>query len=233
MELDARMKARIAAREIANSLLALVAVVAIAFGVVEGKVFVEKASASQTGLTGTVIAQVEEKAGQPPQVEAAEVGDEAVEDAAAGEQPAEAALADAAPAVDAAEGGEPSGLAASLEVPQIHFLDARAHGHSQAEIDAGGIVEYEDGWYCAHNYDAGALFYEFDPGDLVLIDGRSIVIEGSEYYNYNYDTLEGVRGQLGYDVVLFQTCVDGMAPGTVIIYYGHETHGEDSFGIWG
>ena len=82
-------------------------------------------------------------------------------------------------------------------------------------------MEWEDHYYCSHNYDEGAIFYNFDPGDIVHIDGRTIVIDGRETFNYYYNTTDDVRGVFGYDAVIFQTCVEG-TDGDVYCYAGHE-----------
>lgn len=103
--------------------------------------------------------------------------------------------------------------------PEEYWLYSSYHGASQSAIDAGGIVEFYDHYYAAHNYDAGSVFYGFDSGDIVHIDGQDVVIDGAAYFNYNVDYYEDVMDTVGWGSYVFQTCLG--AGSDVVVYYGH------------
>ena len=103
--------------------------------------------------------------------------------------------------------------------PEEFWLSSNYHGASQSAIDAGGIVEFYDHYYASHNYDAGGIFYNFSPGDVVHIDGQDVVIEGSAYFDYNANNYWDIQDVIGTDAYGFQTCT---GPGSeVVVYYGH------------
>ena len=119
---------------------------------------------------------------------------------------ADAAVEGADAGVENAEASDTGGGASTFVPPfQVFRIETSAVAHSQAAIDAGGVVS---------------------------IDGRVVSIEGSQYYNYYYDTLDGVRNELGYDVLIFQTCVDDREAGSVIVYYGNDANGSGPYAIW-
>lgn len=89
---------------------------------------------------------------------------------------------------------------------------------SQAAIDAGGIVEWDDGYYASHDFDMGAVFFQFQEGSIVHIDGYTVIIEGWNYENREVTSYETMRYNAGWDKICFQTCVDDY--GTVVVYYG-------------
>lgn len=105
--------------------------------------------------------------------------------------------------------------------PPVFDLEVSYHGPSQAAIDEGGIVEYMDRYYAAHDYAAGSIFFEFEPGAIVHIDGRTVVIIDAGYRNYYYDTIEATKDLFGWDKVYFQTCLPE-GGGAIIVYYGYE-----------
>lgn len=104
--------------------------------------------------------------------------------------------------------------------PKEFDLYCRYHGMSQAEVDAGGIIEWEPNYYASHWYDEGGLFYEFDPGTVVHIDGKTIIIEGCVYGDYYDDYIEDTKNRVGWDKVCFQTCLGNGSE--IVIYYGSQ-----------
>lgn len=102
----------------------------------------------------------------------------------------------------------------------VYNLTCRYHGESQAEVDAGGIIEYYPNYYASHYYDEGAIFYNFEPGTVVNIDGKSVVIDGAYYGDYNIDYIEDTKNKFGWDSVYFQTCLGEGSE--IVIYYGHQ-----------
>lgn len=102
--------------------------------------------------------------------------------------------------------------------PAVYDLYCRYHGPSQAEVDAGGIIEFYDNYYASHYYDEGAIFYNFEPGTIVHIDGKTIVIEGALYGDYNTTYVDDFEAVCGCDKVFFQTCLGEGSE--IVAYYG-------------
>lgn len=109
-------------------------------------------------------------------------------------------------------------IKASAQKESYSFYSSSHNYGSQADVDAGGIVEYQPGFYVSHNYDEGAAFLTFSIGDTVYIDGYEVVIEGYTYIDTDNDYMEDIRARIGYNKICFQTCVGYGSE--AIVYYG-------------
>jgi len=80
--------------------------------------------------------------------------------------------------------------------------DYRAH-------DGGAMAEWQPGYYVAHDWSsAGRSILAMQPGDVVYVDGRSLVVAGVTKFRED-EYVENIRAVLGYDCVIFQTCYPG------------------------
>ncbi len=102
--------------------------------------------------------------------------------------------------------------------PTEFYYEVARRGQSQKDIDAGGIVCWQKNWYCSHNWSEGWRFFDLVPGDIVHIDGQDVTIAGRAYYAL-YETVGVIRGDLGSDKVLFQTCLPDHTG--IVIYFGN------------
>lgn len=100
------------------------------------------------------------------------------------------------------------------------------HGSTQNDINNGHMVRYYDNFYAADITTAmGKQICSLKQGDVIMIDGRKVKIDGEVYCNYRRDTLEMARKKIeatghSYDSVCFQTCVMPY-DGSVVIEFGH------------
>lgn len=100
------------------------------------------------------------------------------------------------------------------------------HGSTQDDINNGHMVRYYDNFYAADITTAmGKQICSLKQGDVIMIDGRKVEIDGEVYCNYRRDTLEMARKKIeatghSYDSVCFQTCVMPY-DGSVVIEFGH------------
>lgn len=100
------------------------------------------------------------------------------------------------------------------------------HGSTQDDINNGHMVRYYDNFYAADITTAmGNQICSLKQGDVIMIDGRKVKIDGEVYCNYRRDTLEMARKKIeatghSYDSVCFQTCVMPY-DGSVVIEFGH------------
>ena len=100
------------------------------------------------------------------------------------------------------------------------------HGSTQDDINNGHMVRYYDNFYAADITTAmGKQICSLKQGDVIMIDGRKVKIDGEVYCNYRRDTLEMARKKIeatghSYDSVCFQTCVMPY-DGSVVIEFGH------------
>lgn len=100
------------------------------------------------------------------------------------------------------------------------------HGSTQTDINNGYMVRYYDNFYAADiTTSMGMQICSLKNGDVIMIDGRRVKIDGEIYCNYRRDTLETARKKIestghSYDSVCFQTCVMPY-DGSVVIEFGH------------
>jgi hypothetical protein len=91
---------------------------------------------------------------------------------------------------------------------------------TQAAVDANLLVRQTPRWYVTHwDTDLGQAIHALSPGDVVLVDGQRVHIDGS--FDTCRDTVvESVRDAIGDAPVLFQTCYYTGSP-TYVVKYGH------------
>lgn len=98
--------------------------------------------------------------------------------------------------------------------------DWYTNGTSQASINNGNLVIWATDYYAADIRSRyGTPIRNLSPGDVVRVNGRTIVIDGSYYTNYHSSSLEETRAAIGYGPA-FQTCLPS-GGGNVVIKYGH------------
>lgn len=109
-------------------------------------------------------------------------------------------------------------IKASTQKGSYSFYSSSHNYGSQADVDAGGVVEYQPGFYVSHNYSEGGAFLNFAIGDTVYIDGQAVTIDGYTYIDTDNDYMEDIRANIGYDKICFQTCTGYGSQ--AIVYYG-------------
>lgn len=103
-----------------------------------------------------------------------------------------------------------------------------SHGSTQADVDAGNMVNTYGSYFAADiRTRMGKQIKSLVRGDVVSINGRMVVIDGSVFANYNdKDAYEHINASIrakGYDAdtaVCFQTCIPPYG-GPVVVMFGH------------
>lgn len=94
-------------------------------------------------------------------------------------------------------------------------------GTPQAAIDAGSLVTWAPGYLAADiNSSYGSLIRSLGVGSRLVVNGRTIVIDGEVYGNYNTDYVDDMKARAGWPDVMIQTCLPS-GGGAVVAKYGH------------
>jgi hypothetical protein len=124
-------------------------------------------------------------------------------------------VSDDAMAASAASGQESDSVAStegeakSPDTTSYPSFWAKHDLFNYAGHDDGSINEWAPGYYDAHAWsEAGQAIHASYPGDVIVIDGMPIRIVSREYAS-EHESYESIRGRLGNDVVIFQTCAEG------------------------
>lgn len=79
--------------------------------------------------------------------------------------------------------------------------------NGQADVDKGGLWEWANGYYAAHNYTAEGQMIASTPGE-VCIGGRTYVYDHTEYGSHTEEYIPAHRLN-GDGSIWMQTCVNG------------------------
>lgn len=106
--------------------------------------------------------------------------------------------------------------------PNCHewWLETQAYGVNQAVTDEGVFGTCTDRWWVAHWWTSeGRIIQEMEAGDIVHIDGETVLIAGTFEIPRGNSTLEGVRAAYPTEY-LFQTCYDDEST-MMMVHYGY------------
>lgn len=88
----------------------------------------------------------------------------------------------------------------------------------QAEIDEGKLVEYADGYFCAHYWTKyGKAISALNQGDILIIDDKTVEISDKITVSKNQYTIEQARESLNNPNVILQTCADDTGETLILV----------------
>jgi len=114
----------------------------------------------------------------------------------------------------------------SEQSPSVKY-NWKSNGTTQADIDRGNLILYRTNYWAADIVTPiGRQIYSLGKGDIVVVDGVSVQIDGEVHSNYWVDYVEDTREKIAaqggaYDSPAFQTC-EPHSCGPIVIKYGHK-----------